>query len=31
MGKAARAAALERHGIDRFLREWDHVLEEVTT
>jgi hypothetical protein len=30
MGKAARATALERHGIERFLREWDHLLEEVT-
>jgi glycosyltransferase involved in cell wall biosynthesis len=30
MGKAARAAAIERHGIERFLREWDQVLEEVT-
>jgi hypothetical protein len=30
MGKAARAVALERHGIDRFLRDWDHLLEEMT-
>jgi glycosyltransferase involved in cell wall biosynthesis len=30
MGKAARAAALERHGIHRFLDEWDRLLEEVT-
>jgi len=29
-GKAARAAALERYGLDRFLRDWDHLLEEVT-
>jgi glycosyltransferase involved in cell wall biosynthesis len=29
MGKAARAAALERFGLDRFLRDWDDVLEEV--
>jgi glycosyltransferase involved in cell wall biosynthesis len=29
-GKAARAAALERHGLDRFLRDWDVLLREVT-
>jgi hypothetical protein len=29
-GKAARAAALERYGLGRFLREWDALLEEVT-
>jgi glycosyltransferase involved in cell wall biosynthesis len=29
-GKAARAAALERHGLDRFLRDWDRLLREVT-
>ncbi|MGY1914895.1 glycosyltransferase [Blastococcus sp. SYSU DS0973] len=29
-GKAARAAALERYGLDRFLRNWDALLEEVT-
>ncbi len=29
LGKAARAAALERFGLDRFLRGWDAVLEEV--
>ncbi|HLM07809.1 MAG TPA: glycosyltransferase [Blastococcus sp.] len=29
-GKAARAAALERYGLDRFLRDWDQLLEEVT-
>jgi glycosyltransferase involved in cell wall biosynthesis len=28
-GKAARAAALERYGLARFLREWDVLLEEV--
>jgi glycosyltransferase involved in cell wall biosynthesis len=29
-GKAARAAALERYGLARFLRDWDRLLEEVT-
>jgi hypothetical protein len=29
-GKAARAAALERYGLDRFLGDWDRLLEEVT-
>jgi hypothetical protein len=29
-GKAARAAALERYGLDRFLRDWDALLQEVT-
>jgi glycosyltransferase involved in cell wall biosynthesis len=29
-GKAARAAALERYGLDRFLRDWDELLGEVT-
>jgi hypothetical protein len=29
-GKAARAAALERYGLDRFLADWDRLLEEVT-
>lgn len=29
-GKAARAAALERYGLDRFLTDWDRLLEEVT-
>ena len=29
MGKAARAAALERYGLERFLADWDAVLEEV--
>lgn len=30
MGKAARAAALERFGLDRFLSDWDRLLQEVT-
>jgi glycosyltransferase involved in cell wall biosynthesis len=29
MGKAARAAALERYGLARFLSDWDDLLEEV--
>ncbi len=29
-GRAARAAALERYGLARFLADWDDVLEEVT-
>jgi glycosyltransferase involved in cell wall biosynthesis len=29
-GKAARAAALERYGLARFLRDWDVLLDEVT-
>lgn len=29
-GKAARAAAVERYGLHRFLADWDGVLEEVT-
>jgi glycosyltransferase involved in cell wall biosynthesis len=29
-GKAARAAALERYGLPRFLRDWDELLGEVT-
>jgi glycosyltransferase involved in cell wall biosynthesis len=29
-GKAARAAALERYGLPRFLSDWDALLEEVT-
>jgi Glycosyl transferases group 1 len=28
-GKRARAAALARYGLDRFLRDWDRLLEEV--
>ena len=30
MGKAARAAAIERYSLPRFLRDWDAVLGEVT-
>jgi glycosyltransferase involved in cell wall biosynthesis len=29
MGKAARAAATARYGLERFLREWDRLLHEV--
>jgi hypothetical protein len=29
-GKAARAAALQRYGLPRFLSDWDALLEEVT-
>jgi hypothetical protein len=29
MGKAARAAATERYGLDRFLADWDRLLDEV--
>jgi glycosyltransferase involved in cell wall biosynthesis len=29
-GKAARAAALERYGLARFLADWDRLLMEVT-
>jgi glycosyltransferase involved in cell wall biosynthesis len=29
-GCAARAVALERYGLARFLGDWDEVLEEVT-
>jgi hypothetical protein len=29
-GKQARAAALARYGLDRFLRDWDRLIEEVT-
>jgi glycosyltransferase involved in cell wall biosynthesis len=28
-GRAARAAALEHYGLERFLQEWDTVLEAV--
>ena len=28
-GEAARAAALERYGLRRFLSDWDRLLEEV--
>ena len=31
MGKAARAAALARYGLARFLGDWDALLEEVTS
>ena len=30
LGRAARAAALRRYGLDRFLTDWDELLEEVT-
>ena len=30
MGAAARAHALERFGLTRFLVDWDQVLKEVT-
>jgi glycosyltransferase involved in cell wall biosynthesis len=30
-GEAARAAALERYGLERFLRDWDALIEEVLT
>jgi len=30
-GNAARAAALERYGLERFLADWDDALEEVAT
>lgn len=30
MGKAARAAALKRYGLRRFLADWDELLDEVT-
>ena len=29
-GQRARAAALQRYGLERFLSEWDVLLEEVT-
>ena len=29
-GKAARAWALAHHGLDRFLSDWNQLLEEVT-
>jgi glycosyltransferase involved in cell wall biosynthesis len=28
MGRSARSAALARYGLDRFLADWDHLLEE---
>jgi glycosyltransferase involved in cell wall biosynthesis len=30
-GEAARAAVLERYGLERFLRDWDALIEEVVT
>jgi hypothetical protein len=30
LGAAGRAAALRRYGLDRFLADWDHLLEDVT-
>jgi hypothetical protein len=30
MGKAARAAATARYGLERFLADWDRLLDEVT-
>lgn len=30
-GEKARAVALERYGLDRFLRDWDRVFEEVAS
>ena len=30
-GKAARAWALAHYGLDRFLSDWNQLLEEVTT
>jgi hypothetical protein len=30
LGKAGRAYALDRFGLDRFLRDWDRLFEEVT-
>jgi glycosyltransferase involved in cell wall biosynthesis len=30
-GRAARAAALERYGLERFLADWDELLSEVAT
>jgi glycosyltransferase involved in cell wall biosynthesis len=30
-GRAARAAALDRYGLDRFLSDWDRLLKEVTS
>jgi len=29
-GRVARAAALARYGLDRFLHDWDQLLKEVT-
>ncbi|HEU5110682.1 MAG TPA: glycosyltransferase family 1 protein, partial [Micromonosporaceae bacterium] len=30
LGAAARRAALARYGVDRFLADWDRILEEET-
>jgi glycosyltransferase involved in cell wall biosynthesis len=30
-GLAARAAALERYGLERFLADWDRLFEEVAS
>jgi hypothetical protein len=30
-GAAARAAALDRYGLERFLADWDDLLEEVAS
>jgi hypothetical protein len=30
-GRAARTVALERYGLERFLADWDEVLEEVAS
>ncbi len=30
LGRAARRTALERYGLERFLADWDRLLEEVT-
>ena len=29
-GRCARAHALRRYGLDRFLTDWDHLIAEVT-
>jgi glycosyltransferase involved in cell wall biosynthesis len=31
LGAVGRAAAVRRHGLERFVREWNSVLEEVRT
>jgi hypothetical protein len=31
MGKAARAAALDRYGLSRFLADWDELLAAVVS
>jgi glycosyltransferase involved in cell wall biosynthesis len=30
LGAAGRAAALKRYGLDRFLADWDNLMEDVT-